>query len=430
MSDVIVVGCQWGDEGKGKVVDLFSAKADVVIRYQGGANAGHTLVVDGKETILHLLPSGILHENCVCVIAAGVVLDLEVIIEEIQDLKKIGLLKKEKQLLISENTTLILPYHKALDIARESRLTHNKIGTTGKGIGPAYEDRASRRAILLRDIFQPDILKTKLKLNLEEKNHLLNYYGIHAFSVDAIYKELLKYAQELEVYKCPDTSYIIEMHRQQGHRILHEGAQGTLLDLLHGTYPFVTSSSTIAGSACVGSGVGPTAIKKVIGITKAYSTRVGNGPFPTELKGETGSLLQKRGKEYGATTGRPRRCGWLDLLALQYAIRINGVSSLALMKLDVLTGFKEIALVTGYLINGLEAKEFPLSETQLQSAKPILKVFPGWQKDISTVKSLQDLPQEAKNYLNFLEKTLKVPIDVVSVGPSRQETIWIHDLFL
>lgn len=429
MSEVIVVGSQWGDEGKGKAVDLFSAQADLVVRYQGGANAGHTLIRDGKEIILHLLPSGILHESCICLIAAGVVLDVEIIAQEIRALKKAGLLKKDKQLLISDNTTLILPYHKALDMARESALKHEKIGTTGKGIGPAYEDRASRRAILFRDIFEPDTLKKKLQISLEEKNHLLSYYQLPTFKVEKVSMELLSYAKELAPYRSADTSYVIEEHRKLGHKILYEGAQGTLLDLLHGTYPFVTSSSTLAGSACVGSGTGPLSIEKVIGITKAYCTRVGNGPFPTELQNRIGQRLQEHGKEYGATTGRRRRCGWLDLVALKYAIRINGITSLALMKLDVLTGLEKIAVATSYLVEGQEVIHFPLSDIQLSSAQPVLKTFPGWQEDLKKAKTLDDLPKNTRYYLDFLEDTLEIPIDVVSVGPSSKETLWINSLF-
>ena len=429
MSEVIVVGSQWGDEGKGKAVDLFSAQADLVVRYQGGANAGHTLVINGQETILHLLPSGILHKSCTCLIAAGVVLDLEIISQEINNLKKAGFLKKDQQLLISDNATLILPYHKALDTARESALKYERIGTTGKGIGPAYEDRASRRAILFRDIFEPETLKEKLKLSLEEKNYLLSYYSAPNFDVEKIYKDLLGYAQQLKLYRCTDTSYVIDKYRQLKCKILYEGAQGTLLDLLHGTYPFVTSSSTLSGSACIGSGIGPLSIRKVIGITKAYCSRVGNGPFPTELQNDLGDIIQKKGKEYGATTGRRRRCGWLDLVALKYAIRINGISSLALMKLDVLTGLQEIAVATSYIINGQEITEFPLSDKKLKSAKPNLKMFPGWQQDITKAKKLDDLPSSTRSYIDFLENKTKIPIDVISVGPERKDTIWINSLF-
>ena len=429
MSEVIVVGSQWGDEGKGKAVDLFSAQAELVVRYQGGANAGHTLVINGQETILHLLPSGILHNCCTCLIAAGVVLDLEIVSQEINNLKKAGFLKKDKQLLISDNATLILPYHKALDAARESTLKYERIGTTGKGIGPAYEDRASRRAILFRDIFDPETLKEKLKLSLEEKNYLLSFYSIPKFDVEKIYEDLVDYAQQLKLYRCTDTSYVIDQHRKLKHKILYEGAQGTLLDLLHGTYPFVTSSSTLSGAACIGSGIGPLSIKKVIGITKAYCSRVGNGPFPTELQNGLGNIIQKKGKEYGATTGRRRRCGWLDLVALKYAIRINGISSLALMKLDVLTGLEEIAVATSYIIDGKEVTEFPLSDGKLKSAQPNLKTFPGWQQDITKAKKLDDLPSSTRRYIDFLENKAEISIDIISVGPERKDTIWINSLF-
>ena len=314
-------------------------------------------------------------------------------------------------------------------LPREATLKYEKIGTTGKGIGPAYEDRASRRAILFRDIFDPETLREKLKLSLEEKNYLLSYYSLPKFDVENIYKELLNYAQQLMTYRSTDTSYIIDEHRKLNHKILYEGAQGTLLDLLHGTYPFVTSSSTLAGSACIGCGIGPLSIKKVIGITKAYCSRVGNGPFPTELQNDLGNIIQKQGKEYGATTGRRRRCGWLDLVALKYAIRINGISSLALMKLDVLTGLKEIAIAMSYLIEGQEVTNFPLSDKKLKSAKPNLKMFPGWQQDITKAKKIGDLPSNTRYYIDFLENQLGIPIDVISIGPERKDTIWVNSLF-
>ena len=430
MSGIIVVGSQWGDEGKGKVVDVFSAQADLVVRYQGGANAGHTLVVDGKKTVLHLIPSGILHPSCKCVIAAGVVMDVEIITQEIRALKKNGFLQDSSQLLISDNATLILPYHRALDGAREAALKHEKIGTTGKGIGPAYEDRASRRAILFRDLFEPDTLKRKLEKTLEEKNFLLEgYYKTETFDKEALFTKLMELAEELKPHRSRDTSKMIADYMAEDKKVLFEGAQGTLLDLLHGTYPFVTSSSTLAGSACIGSGIGPTKMSKVIGITKAYCTRVGSGPFPTELHDETGETLQKNGGEFGATTGRPRRCGWLDLVALKYAIRINGITNLALMKMDVLSGMDEIAVCTAYKIDGDLVRDFPLSNEALDKAEPVLEKFKGWKEDISKVTQLEDLPQAARDYVSFLEKDLKTPIDVVSVGPGREETIWVKPLF-
>ena len=327
MSGIVVVGSQWGDEGKGKVVDVFSSQSDYVVRYQGGANAGHTLIVDGKKTVLHLVPSGILHPSTTCVIAAGVVLDIETLFQEIQALKANGLMTNPEQLLISDNCTVLLSYHRKLDQARESSLGREKIGTTGKGIGPAYEDRASRKAILFGDLFSPDTLKEKIQASLKEKNYLLKMYGQEPVSEDEILSTVTKFAQELKPHRCQDTSLLVHKASKKGQKILFEGAQGTLLDLMHGTYPFVTSSSTLAGSVCSSVGIGPRSIDKVIGITKAYATRVGSGPFPTELDNEVGEKMRSVGHEFGATTGRTRRCGWLDLVALRYAVRINGITN-------------------------------------------------------------------------------------------------------
>lgn len=362
MAGIVVVGAQWGDEGKGKVVDVFAAKADMVVRYQGGANAGHTLVVDGVKTVLHLIPSGILHSETTCVIAPGVVIDAEGIWGEISKLKANGYLQNPKQLLISDSCSIILPYHKALDSAREKALSDKKIGTTGKGIGPAYEDRASRRAITFGDLFDKEVLHKRLELSMGEKNALLEkVYGEKPFEIEEIYQNLLKLADHLAPYRCKDVSALIHKSLKNGRRVLFEGAQGTLLDIMHGTYPYVTSSSTIAGSACIGAGIGPTAINQVLGICKAYTTRVGSGPFPSELNDEVGARIQKEGHEFGSTTGRPRRCGWLDLVALKYAIRLNGITNLAIMKLDILSGFDKIGVVTGYKLNGQLLTEFPTS---------------------------------------------------------------------
>lgn len=429
MAGIVVVGAQWGDEGKGKVVDVFSAQADLVVRYQGGANAGHTLVVNGKKTVLHLIPSGILHPNTKCLIASGVVIDIELIQNEINALKANGFLNKPGQLLISDSATIILPYHKSLDAAREVALGNEKIGTTGKGIGPAYEDRASRRAILFQDIFEPSTLKKKIEKALSEKNFLLEKYGKPTFSVDEIYTLALKCAEILKPYRCEDSSNLIHTAMRNKKRVLFEGAQGTLLDLLHGTYPFVTSSSTVAGSACIGSGIGPTDISKVIGIMKAYCTRVGSGPFPTELEDEIGQKIRENGAEFGSTTGRSRRCGWLDLVALRYAIRINGISSLAIMKLDVLDDFDEIQLATHYEVDGVQTTEMPTSIDKLAKAKPVYKKFKGWNKKLTEMTSLEQLPKEVSDYVQFIGKEVACPIDVISVGPGREQTIWVKPLF-
>ncbi len=429
MSGIVVVGAQWGDEGKGKVVDVFSAQADYVVRYQGGANAGHTLVVNGKKTILHLIPSGILHPKVTCVIASGVVIDIELILNEIRALKASGYIAREGQLLISDSATIILPYHKALDQAREEALGNEKIGTTGKGIGPAYEDRASRRAVLFQDIFDEKTLKEKIVKSLDEKNYLLEKYGKPKISSDEVLALALKCAEELKPYRCMDSSNVIYNALRARKRVLFEGAQGTLLDLLHGTYPFVTSSATVSGSACIGSGIGPTDISRVIGIMKAYNTRVGSGPFPTELDTEIGEKIREAGAEFGSTTGRTRRCGWLDLVALKYAIRINGISSLAMMKLDVLDDFDEISVATHYEIDGKKVNQMPTSLDLLSKAKPVYKTFKGWKKKITEVRSARQLPKEVSDYVHFIGNELGIPIDVISVGPGREQTLWIKPLF-
>jgi adenylosuccinate synthase len=430
MSGIVVVGAQWGDEGKGKVVDVFAAKADMVVRYQGGANAGHTLVVDGKKTVLHLIPSGILHPDKTCVIAPGVVLDVEGICGEISRLKESGYLQNPKQLLISDSCTIIMPFHKALDSAREKSLSHQKIGTTGKGIGPAYEDRASRRAIVFGDLFDRSVLEEKLTLSLKEKNSILEkVYGEKTFPVGELLEQLAGWAEKLSPYRCKDVSALVYKNLKGNRRVLFEGAQGTLLDILHGTYPYVTSSSTIAGSACTGTGIGPTAIQSVIGIFKAYTTRVGSGPFPSELKDEVGARIQKEGHEFGSTTGRPRRCGWLDLVALKYAVRTNGITNLALMKLDILSGFEKIGVCTGYKLNGEVLNEFPTSAYELERVEPVIEYLPGWKEDISKIISLKDLPRAATNYIDFIGNQIGTPIDVISVGPGREQTLWVKPLF-
>lgn len=431
MPGLIVVGSQWGDEGKGKVVDVFSSQSDFVVRYQGGANAGHTLVVDGKKTVLHLIPSGILHKDVTCIIAAGVVLDIVTLCDEIRALKANGLLQNPGQLLISDSCTVLLPYHRRLDQAREKALGNEKIGTTGRGIGPAYEERASRKAIVFGDLFGPeDLLKAKLEAALKEKNFLLEkYYNEEPFKVEELIKVIQSCATELKDFRSKDTSLLIHKALRTSKKVLFEGAQGSLLDLLHGTYPFVTSSATIAGSALVGSGVGPSQNLSVIGITKAYTTRVGSGPFPTECLDEIGEELRKNGHEFGATTGRERRCGWLDLVALKYAIRVNGITSLALMKLDVLSGFDEIKVCTAYELDGVEVTEYPVSPGELARCKPKYVTQKGWKEDLTKARSLKDLPRYAQDYIQFLSSSLATPIDVISVGPGRDQTLWIRPLF-
>lgn len=429
MPGIIVVGAQWGDEGKGKVVDVFSAQSDFVVRYQGGANAGHTLLVDNKKTVLHLVPSGVLHSHTTCIISAGVVLDVEKIDEEIKALKKSGLLSNPKQLLISDSTTLILPYHRELDLVREQALGHEKIGTTGKGIGPAYEDRAARKAILFGDLFQKDLRK-KLEVALKEKNFLLErFYKSKPFDVDVLLARLQHLAEELAPYRCKDTSLVIFKALKGGKKVLFEGAQGSLLDLLHGTYPFVTSSSTLSGSALIGAGIGPALVQKVVAITKAYATRVGSGPFPTECDDETGEQIRQVGQEFGSTTGRARRCGWLDLVALKYAIRLNGITNMAMMKLDVFSGLKEIKICTAYELDGQVIAEYPVSPGELARVKPVYETVPGWKENLMNAKSVKDLARAAQDYVQFVGAELGIPIDMVSVGPNRDQTLWIRPLF-
>jgi adenylosuccinate synthase len=430
MSAMVVVGAQWGDEGKGKIIDVFSEHADYVVRYQGGANAGHTLVVKGEKTILHLIPSGILHAQTICVIGSACVIDIEILLKEIQKLKAQGLLQNPKQLLISDGATVILPFHKALDSAREMALAKNKIGTTGKGIGPAYEDRASRKAILMSDLFDEETLKRKIEHNLLEKNVLFEkLYNQPPVKVESVLSHIKSLIGELEAYRCKDPGQVIAKAIATRKRVLFEGAQGTLLDVLHGTYPFVTSSSTLAASACTGTGIGPTMINKVIGITKAYTTRVGSGPFPTELANDIGEKIRQEGFEFGSTTGRARRCGWIDLPALKYAIRLNGITSLALMKLDVLSSHKEIGVCTGYKLNGELLTEFPTSLTDLENVEPVIEFLPGWNQDLTKITSLKDIPRFATQYIDFIGNHLGCPIDVISVGPGREQTLWVKPLF-
>ncbi|MEK2690735.1 adenylosuccinate synthase [Bdellovibrio sp. GT3] len=430
MSGIVVVGAQWGDEGKGKLVDVFAEKADMVVRYQGGANAGHTLVVNGKKTVLHLVPSGVLRPETTCVITSGVVIDVFAIREEIKYLIDGGLLANPKQLLISDTATIILPYHKAIDAAREAALAGGKIGTTGKGIGPAYEDRASRRAILFGDLFNPESLKEKLELALREKNFLLeNYYKGQTFKLETILADLKSVADDLAPYRAKDTSLFISKALKASKRVMFEGAQGTMLDILHGTYPFVTSSSTLSANACVSAGIGPTNIQKVIGVFKAYTTRVGSGPFPTELHDEVGQKIQADGHEFGATTGRARRCGWLDLVALKYAIRVNGITNLAMMKIDVLSGHDRIGVCTAYKINGETVTELPTSPYELEKVEPVIEWMTGWKEDLTKVKTLSDLPRPTTNFIDYVGSQLGTPIDVISVGPGREQTLWVKPLF-
>jgi adenylosuccinate synthase len=429
MANVVVIGAQWGDEGKGKVVDIYTEFADDVVRYQGGNNAGHTLVVGEEKTILHLIPSGVLHEGKKCVIGNGVVLDPEVFIREITKLKAGGYLKDDKSLLLSEALHIIMPYHKRIDIARESKSGSKKIGTTGRGIGPAYEDKIGRRGIRLMDLLDEKAFTRKVKEVLEEKNLILTQLlGDQPFTFEEIYDEYMGYAETLRKYAA-DTSLILHQDIKAGKSLLFEGAQGTLLDVDHGTYPYVTSSSTCSGGACTGSGVSPREIHEVIGISKAYATRVGSGPFPTELEDETGERLRQAGWEFGSTTGRPRRTGWFDALVARYAVRVNGLSGIAITKLDVLTGIEPLKICTAYNYNGTVLDEIPASLEVMEQCTPIYEELPGWNEDITKVKSMDELPENARRFVSRVEELSGAPVVLVSVGPRRDETIVLRNPF-
>ncbi len=429
MANVIIVGAQWGDEGKGKVVDIYTENAQAVARFQGGNNAGHTLVVGNEKTVLHLIPSGILHKGKRCFIGNGVVLDPHVFLKEIEGLKKRGYLQDDSQLVIDRNVHIIMPYHKAIDISREQSSGERKIGTTGRGIGPTYEDKIGRRGIRLCDLVDPGAFARRVKEVLPEKNFLLEkFLGVSPLNEQEILDEYSGYARELSRYMgCVSSE--LNQKIAAGENVLFEGAQGSLLDIDHGTYPYVTSSSTIAGGACAGTGVGPRFIDQVIGISKAYVTRVGEGPFPTELDDETGEALRKAGQEFGATTGRPRRTGWFDAVALRKAVRVNGLTGLAITKMDVLSDFETIKICTGYSVKGQMIEEFPNELDLLKECKPVYEEIDGWQSDISEVKRIEDFPASAKAYLKKLEEVTDCPVVLVSVGPRRDQTIQLSNPF-
>ncbi len=428
MANVVVVGAQWGDEGKGKVVDIYTEYADEIVRYQGGNNAGHTLVVGDEKVVLHLIPSGVLHAGKRCVIGNGVVLDPEVFIMEVKRLQAAGRLQDDSTLLLSESLHIIMPYHKALDIAREAKSGDRKIGTTGRGIGPCYEDKIGRRGIRLMDLLDPVIFSRKLRENLDDKNVQLERLGVEPLEYNAIYRAYQDYAEMLQRYVA-DTALILDNSLKAGKKLLFEGAQGTLLDVDHGTYPYVTSSSTCAGGAATGSGVSPRAINEVIGISKAYVTRVGSGPFPTELLEETGEQLRQVGGEFGATTGRPRRCGWFDAMVVRYAVRVNGLTGIALTKLDVLSGFATIKVCTGYRYAGKMLETLPAKLETFERCEPVYEELPGWQSDISACRSFDELPDQARSYVKRLEELVGCPIVLVSVGPRRDQTIQLRNPF-
>lgn len=421
MSVTVLVGSQWGDEGKGKIVDLLSDRYQIVARYQGGANAGHTVEIDNKKYILHLIPSGILRKNVICVIGNGVVIDPSALLDEIKLLEENGI-DVSNRLFISHNAHLIMPYHKLLDRIGESG--ENKIGTTGRGIGPCYIDKFDRKGIKIVDLLNKKILEEKIRQNLKEKNNILHkVYDHEGLDVEEIVKEYLEFDVAIDKY-VKDVPVFLNSEIEKGKSILLEGAQGALLDVDFGTYPFVTSSSPTSGGACTGTGIPPTKIDSVIGIVKAYTTRVGNGPFPAELLDDDGEKLRKIGMEFGATTGRPRRCGWFDAFLVNYSALINGITSAAITKLDVLSSFDEIKVCISYELNGKMLKSFPTDVDRLSKIKPIYETLPGWKKDISGCRNYSELPTETKNYLEFICKKSGVKMEIISVGPKRDQTFY------
>ena len=432
MANTVIVGAQWGDEGKGKIVDALAARVDVVVRYQGGSNAGHTVVVGGEKVILHQLPSGILRPRTVCMIGNGVVIDPLVLSAELDEVKRRGAMADDAQLLISSNAHVIMPWHRLLDELRERASGGRAIGTTGRGIGPAYEDKVGRRGVRVRDLLKPDALAQRVHDRLPSANRELRALSEELaipspeLSAPEIIGEYSALGARLAGY-AGDVSLALSLALRQGRRVLFEGAQGALLDIDHGTYPYVTSSNCVAGNAAVGSGVGPTAIDSVLGVTKAYTTRVGAGPFPTELEGEAGERLRRAGNEFGSTTGRPRRCGWLDLVALRYAIRVNGISTLALTKMDVLTGLPVVRVAVAYEISGRRVEELPGDLEELEAAVPIYEDLPGWSEGLGGARSASDLPAAANAFLKLLEELAGVPVCCLSTGPGREELLMLRE---
>ncbi|MGV9327961.1 adenylosuccinate synthase [Streptosporangium sandarakinum] len=426
MPAVVLVGAQWGDEGKGKATDLLGDRVDYVVRYQGGNNAGHTVVIGDQKYALHLLPTGVLSPNVVPVIGNGVVVDPGVLLSEIDGLSERGV--SSERLLISADAHLIMPHHKAIDKVTERFLGKARIGTTGRGIGPAYGDKVYRMGVRVQDLLDPGILRKKIEAALQEKNQVLTkLYNRRAIEADKVLEEYLGYAERLKPH-IADTSLVLNRALDDGKTVLLEGGQGTLLDIDHGTYPFVTSSSPTSGGACAGSGIPPTRLTRVIGILKAYTTRVGSGPFPTELTDEMGEWLRTTGGEYGVTTGRNRRCGWFDAVIARYASRINGVTDFFLTKLDVLSGLERIPVCVAYEVDGVRHDEIPMTQTDFHHAKPVYEEFPGWQEDISGATSFDELPPNAQAYVRALEEMSGARISAIGVGPGRTQTLQLHSL--
>ncbi|GGM68748.1 adenylosuccinate synthetase [Thermopolyspora flexuosa] len=426
MPAVVLVGAQWGDEGKGKATDLLGGDVDYVVRYQGGNNAGHTVVIGDQKYALHLLPTGVLSPDVIPVIGNGVVIDPGVLLSEMDGLRERGI--SCDRLLISANAHLIMPHHKALDKVTERYLGKARIGTTGRGIGPAYADKVARMGVRVQDLLDPGILKQKIEVALTEKNQVLTkVYNRRGIDVERTLDEYLGYAERLKPH-IADTSLVLCRALDEGKTVLLEGGQGTLLDIDHGTYPFVTSSSPTAGGACAGSGIPPTRLTRIIGIIKAYTTRVGSGPFPTELLDEQGDWLRATGHEYGTTTGRNRRCGWFDAVIARYAVRINGLTDLFLTKLDVLSGLERIPVCVAYDVDGVRHEELPMTQTEFHHAKPIYEELPGWQEDITGAKTFEDLPPNAQAYVRALEEMCGAPISAIGVGPGRDQTLTLRPL--
>jgi adenylosuccinate synthase len=426
MTSVVVVGAQWGDEGKGKIVDLLTRYADLVVRFQGGNNAGHTIILKGEKFVFHLIPSGILYKNKKCIIGNGVVLDPAVLIDEIDAIKQRGYFKNDSQLMISEETHLILPYHRRIDTAREKIF---KIGTTGRGIGPAYEDKVARCGIRVVDLMDEKVFRGKLEANLIQKNvYLTQVLKEDGFDFSNIFDEYLQYKSRLERY-VTNTSLVLHKEIEKGRSVLFEGAQGALLDLDHGTYPYVTSSNTVAGNACAGSGIGPTMIHSVIGVAKAYTTRVGEGPFPTELQDEWGQKIRDKGGEYGATTGRPRRCGWFDAVVVNHSIRVNGIRKIVMTKLDVLNDFDTIKVCVGYRAAGKVFHHVPSNLEILKHSEPVYEELKGWKAEIKDAKNFRDLPPNARRYVRRIQELIHTRIGMISVGSERDETVGVKNPF-
>lgn len=428
MSNSVVLGAQWGDEGKGKIVDMYSAQADMVVRYQGGHNAGHTVWVAGDKYVLHLVPSGIIHKKTVNIIGNGVVVEPESLIKEIKGLMERGI-ALEGRFFVSDRAHVIMPYHCAFDQRKEEMKGEKKIGTTGRGIGPCYADKIGRSGIRVGDLLRPDYMRATLEEHLKEINAIGRaLYNLRPFETDEVMSALVKYAEFLKPF-IADTALIVNKAIAAGKKVMMEGAQGTLLDIDFGTYPYVTSSNGTAGGACTGSGVSPRNIHTVVGVSKAYATRVGSGPFPTELFDKTGDRLRDRGDEYGTTTGRPRRCGWIDLVALKYAVMINGLSHIALTKLDVLSGCDEVKTCVAYNVDGQEITDFPFDLRSLNTAEPVYKSFTGWKEDIGSAKTLADLPPAAREYIAYISEAVGAPYCLVSVGTDREQTIVLEEIF-